>query len=313
MNDALSFDQVHKHYGKRRALDGLTLRVPQGSISGLIGPNGAGKTTTFGVASGLLRADAGRIDVLGQGPYDPYRQRGLLGLLPQDSELIPHGRVAIQLTYLARLQGLSAKEADRDVARVLELVALRDRAGERIGALSHGMRRRVAVAQALLGTPKLVLLDEPTSGLDPHLVKQMRDVIVETNQRQRVTFVVSSHVLADLEAICDHVIFIEAGRTIQSGSLSQITGRGQHIQVSVKRMPTLDQLHTALGELSFACAEQTISVQVPTGAEVSSINARLLRALLDLDAGVLEVKAGGSLEQTYLAERKAWQARSAQG
>ncbi len=310
MRDALVFDQVQKHYGKRVALAGLSFQVPLGSICGLIGPNGAGKTTTFGVAAGLLHADAGRIDVLGQGVFHPERQRGLLGLLPQDSELIPHGRVAIQLTYLARLQGLSAQEAARDVSRVLDLVSLRDRATERIGALSHGMRRRVAVAQALLGAPKLVLLDEPTSGLDPHLVKHMRDVIVDTNKRRQTTFVVSSHVLADLEAICDHVIFIEAGRTMQSGALAQVTGRGQHIQVSVERMPAEDALRSALSDLSYERGDSSLTVHVPVGQEVPQINAKLLRVLLDLDAGVLEVRLGGSLEETYLAQRKTWQAHT---
>lgn len=307
MADALVLEGVHKSYGKRVALAGLNLRIPQGSISGLVGPNGAGKTTSFGIVGGLLRADAGRVDVLGQGPYEPDRQRGLLGLLPQDSEITPHGRVAVQLTYLARLQGLSAKEAAHDVSRVLELVALSDRRDARVGELSHGMRRRVAVAQALLGAPKLVLLDEPTSGLDPHLVKHMRDVIVETNKKRRTTFVVSSHVLADLEAICDHVSFIESGRTMQSGKLSQIVGAARQIEVEVLRMPSPEALRELLGGLSFERDEGKIRVEVPANEEVAAVNARLLRALLDLDAGVLEVRSTRTLEQSYLSHRQAWQ------
>ncbi len=306
MADALVLEGVHKSYGTRVALAGLHLRIPQGSISGLIGPNGAGKTTCFGIVGGLLRADSGRLDVLGQGPYEPARQRGLLGLLPQDSEITPHRRVAVQLTYLARLQGLSAREAAQDVARVLDLVALSDRARVRVGELSHGMRRRVAIAQALLGTPKLVLLDEPTSGLDPHLVKHMRDVIVATNRKHRTTFLVSSHVLADLEAICDHVSFIESGRAMQSGKLVEVVGRARQIEIEVLRMPSVELLREALGELRFEREEGELCVEVPEHGDVAELISRVLRVLLDLDAGVLEVRSSRTLEQTYLAERKVW-------
>jgi ABC-type multidrug transport system ATPase subunit len=302
---ALQLTSVTKRYRKRVALDGLSFSVPRGSVTGLIGPNGAGKTTCFGVIGGLLRADAGQIDVLGQGPFEPSRQRGLLGLLPQDSELAGHGRVGAQLTYLARLQGLSAHEAARDAERVLELVSLSDRKGARIVELSHGMRRRVSVAQALLGVPQLVLLDEPTSGLDPHLVKHMRDVIVEENRRRGTTFVVSSHVLADLEAICDHVVFVEDGRAIGSGSIAQITGRGQSVRIRVTDMPSMPALARVLEALEIDVQGDVLVVRVPQGSDVARTNARVLPALIALDAGVLEVRAGDSLERTYLAQREA--------
>jgi len=167
---ALSLRGVDKAYGKTTALRGLDLDVPAGALVGLIGPNGAGKTTAFGIVGGTVRPDAGRIDVLGAGPFDPAQHAGRVGLLPQDSELNPHTPVRDLLRFFGRLQGLGRRQAEVEADRVPTLVELRERAGSKIRQLSHGMRRRVAVAQALLGSPELVLLDEPTSGLDPDLV-----------------------------------------------------------------------------------------------------------------------------------------------
>ena len=163
MSAALVVDAVCKRYGARVALDRLSFEVPAGGITGLVGANGAGKTTCFGVVAGLLKPDAGHVDVLGRGAFQAQRHAGLLGLLPQDAELAPHARVVDLLVYFARLQGSSRGLAAREAARVLELLSLADRARSRVRELSHGMRRRVAVAQALLGKPQLVLLDEPTS------------------------------------------------------------------------------------------------------------------------------------------------------
>src|SRR5690606_33106172 len=161
--------------------------------------------------------DAGEIDLLGRGPLSPQQHPGSLTMLPQDCELSPHVTLRQLLTHYARLQGATAAEAALDVTARLDEVAPRHRAGARIKTLSHGMRRRVAIAQALLGQPELVLLDEPTSGLDPELVVRMRDVFA--SHRRKRTLVVSSHNLLELEALCDHVVFIERGRCTRTGSM----------------------------------------------------------------------------------------------
>jgi ABC-type multidrug transport system ATPase subunit len=304
---ALKLEGVRKTYGKRTALAGLDLSVARGSITGLIGPNGAGKTTCFGVVGGLLKIDAGSVDVLGQGPFDARKQRGMLGMLPQDSELAPHGRVRAQLIYLAELQGLRKAQAHKEADRVIDLVALRERTDGRLGELSHGMRRRVSVAQALLGSPPLVLLDEPTSGLDPHLVKHMRDVIVEQNRSKGSTFLVSSHVLSDLEAIADAVVFMEQGRAIKSGALAHVTGKGRTIRFRLTQPPDLDVLRTKLVELVLDARGDELLVAVPESAVVAQINRRVLEALFALDLSVTEIHSGESLERTYLDERSKWQ------
>jgi ABC-2 type transport system ATP-binding protein len=298
---ALELIGVRKSYGERVALDGLAFTVPRGSITGLIGPNGAGKTTCFGVVGGLVLPDEGKIDVLGRGPFLARRDAGLLGLLPQDSELPGHTRVEHFLRYLARLQGCTRAEAAREVDRVLELVALRDRRGSRLRELSHGMRRRVAVAQALLGKPELVLLDEPVSGLDPSLVAQMRDVLRAQRDRHGTSLLVSSHQLAELEAVCDHVVFVEAGRTVQSGSLAEVTGRSRLLRYSLERAPELATLQARLPDLELRYDGAVLHATPPNGQAAGQVNARVLPVLLELDAGVLEVLRGGTLEAAYLS------------
>lgn len=301
---ALQLSGVRKAYGARIALAGLDLHAPRGAITGLIGPNGAGKTTCFGIIGGLLEPDAGTVDVLGHGRFDPERQAGLLGLLPQDAELPGHAQVESLLRYFAQLQGLTRAAAHREAARVLELLALTDRARSKIRELSHGMRRRVAVAQALLGDPELVLLDEPTSGLDPHLVASMRDVLRRQRERGK-SLVVSSHVLSDLEAICDHVVFVEAGRTIKSGPLAAVTGRGQRVRFSLAGPLDLAALTARLPDLQLRLlAGPVLEIATEDPSDIAELNRRVLRELLALEARVLEIRLGHSLEEAYLDERE---------
>ncbi len=299
MNSALHITGLRKRYGRTLALDGLDFAVPTGVICGLVGPNGAGKTTTFGVVGGLIRPDAGQVDIGGRGPHRAWRDSGKLTMLPQDCELPPHVSPRQLLVYLARLQGMTAGQARRAVDQRLEQVALSDRASSRIKELSHGMRRRVSVAQALLGEPELVLLDEPTAGLDPALVVRMRELFVE--QRGRRTLVISSHNLLELEATCDHVVFIEAGRCVRSGSLAEVTEQGVLMRYLVERSVDLAALAQAEPELSLRWDGKTLIVQAPTNWTASRMNGAVVPQLLAAEAGLLEIRQGRSLEDAYLA------------
>jgi len=299
---ALALRGVRKSYGSRVALAGLDLEAPAHAITGLIGPNGAGKTTCFGIAAGLLEPDAGQVDVLGRGPFRPAEQAGAIGMLPQDAELPGHARVDALLAYFVRLQGATRGEASREVARVLELMSLSDRAGSRVRELSHGMRRRVAVAQALLGKPQLLLLDEPTSGLDPHLVASVRDVL-RAERARGASLVVSSHVLADLEALCDHVVFVERGRTIKSGPLASVTGRSQHLRLTIAGALELPALQARLPDLELSLTGDRLEVFAPQSIEAFELHRRVLSSVLDSGGSVLELHRGRSLEDAYLDER----------
>lgn len=298
---ALRVTGLRRSFGKTVALDGLDLSVPRGALCGLIGPNGAGKTTAFGVVAGLVQADAGAVDLLGEGPFDPRRHGGRVTLLPQDCELPPDVPVGSLLTWYARLQGMSADQARHAADRVLDEVALADRADQRIKQLSHGMRRRVAVAQALLGQPELIMLDEPTSGLDPHLVVRMREVL--RARSGRATLVISSHVLAELEATCDHVVFMERGRCVGQGPLSELTGRSRQVVVRLADSagPLVEVLEAA-GLQAVADGDQLV-ISGDAGLGTAELNARALPVLLQAGARIEEVSAGRSLEATWMAAR----------
>ncbi|MFT5684271.1 MAG: ABC-2 type transport system ATP-binding protein [Myxococcota bacterium] len=300
---ALSLKGVVKSYGSNQALDGLDIEVPQGAICGLVGPNGAGKTTTFGIVGGFIRPDAGDIDVLGGGPFAPQVHSGRVTLLPQDCELSPYMPVRELLVHFARLQGLSRHDARKDADRVLELVDLADRATHRLRQLSHGMRRRVATAQAFLGDPALILLDEPTSGLDPAQVVRLRELF--RAQRGKRTLLISSHILAELEATCDHVILMERGRCIRQGPMSEVTGRGTLIRVHTAGAVPLAEIQAALPELTIGQEGDELVIRAEGAVSAGALNARVLPVLLSAQVAILEVHQGTSLEAAFLADRTA--------
>ncbi|HZO13013.1 MAG TPA: ABC transporter ATP-binding protein [Polyangiaceae bacterium] len=299
MTAALTLKGVHKRYGRTVALDGLDMSVPKGVICGFIGPNGAGKTTTFGIVGGMILPDAGEVDILGRGPLSPQHYPGSLTMLPQDCELSPHVTLRQLLVHYARLQGATALQAERDVIERLEEVVLLDRADARIKTLSHGMRRRVSIAQALLGKPELVLLDEPTSGLDPELVVRMRDVFA--SHRKHRTLVVSSHNLLELEALCDHVIFIEGGRCTRSGSMAEVTEQGLVMRYTLEQAVALEPFEKVHPELEMTWENKTLIVRGTGSWTPSALNAAVVPYLFHTNAGLLEIRRGKSLEDAYLA------------
>jgi ABC-2 type transport system ATP-binding protein len=284
---ALRVDGLRKRFGRAVALDGVSFEVPAGTICGLVGPNGAGKTTTMSVIAGFLRADEGAVDLLGGGPFDPEVHRGRVGILPQDAELPLASTPRQLLGVWARLQGLGRDAARDAVATALDDVLLTDRADARIGTFSHGMRRRLTVASALLGDPAFVLLDEPTSGLDPGQARHLRERIAK--ERGRRTVLVSSHNLAELESLCDHVVFIDKGRCTRAGPMDAVTGRDR--EVHVRLAPPLP-----------AGREEVVTLRVAPGESVERATTELLRALLAEGALIAEVRRGASLERRFFEE-----------
>lgn len=305
MKTALEWRGVAKRFGRNRALDGLDLSVPAGSITGLVGSNGAGKTTAMAIAGGMTTPDAGAAILFGEGPFDPDRHAGRFSLLPQDSELPREGRSRELLAFYARLQGLDARTALAEADRMLEQVHLTDRARSPARTLSHGMRKRIMIAQCFLGAPEVVLLDEPLSGLDPREVAAMRDFIVA--QRRRRTIVISSHNLHEIELLCDHVAFVEKGRTVRSGPIDSITGsRGVLVYtLGTGALPPEDALGAAVPGASFVfdAEEGTLTCRFDADRSTpDAVNAIVLRALLDASVPILGVARGTRLESEYLRQ-----------
>ena len=205
---------LSKRYRGAVALDNLDLTLDAGEPIALIGPNGAGKTTLLSVLCGFIKPSSGSASIAGHAPGASMLS-GQLAALPQDALLDPRLSVGRQLRFFAQLQGMSKRQAHSEVLRVLELVALQDSTKTLPTELSHGMRKRIAIAQALMGSPTVVLLDEPTAGIDPPNAKMIRELV--RNQSGNTTFIVSSHNLDELERLCSTVVYLENGRLISHG------------------------------------------------------------------------------------------------
>ena len=290
---------VSKRYGPTVALDRITFEVGAGSCHGLVGPNGAGKTTCFGIAAGFLRAGSGTVRVLGREPRDRGPHRPRLGVLPQDAALPPYLDVGALLTTWARLAGEVRPEAAARIA--LERVQLPQAWDSPPRTLSHGMAKRVALAQALLGEPALLLLDEPTAGLDPRAAAEVRTLIA--GLRGQRTVVISSHNLTELERLCDAVTVLDRGKVVQDGTLAEVTRRGAEFSVQVSRGDVpLPELRALLGvagaELSPSGSLRVrLSDDAPPAEDVI---ASVLEALLARGTRITAVSQGSSLEQRVL-------------
>jgi ABC-2 type transport system ATP-binding protein len=212
-----------KSYGRHRALDGLDLSTTSG-VTGLLGPNGAGKTTLLRILATVLPTDEGDLRILGRDPYDAedrLQVRRRLGYLPQDAGF-HRGFTAFEaIDYVAVLKEHTDTRARHDeVRRVLELVGLSDVAGKKVRALSGGMRRRLGLAQALLGRPELLVLDEPTVGLDPEQRMRFRDLVSEAGHGR--TVVLSTHQTEDVAAVCSQVVVVDEGRALFTGTPAEL-------------------------------------------------------------------------------------------
>ncbi|WP_299789143.1 ABC transporter ATP-binding protein [uncultured Shewanella sp.] len=211
-------DSLSKSYGSKLALDSVSIELKAGAPVALVGPNGAGKTTLFSLLCGYLLPSAGSVTIMGEKPGST-KLLGQVASLPQDATLDPNLSLLTQFTLFGTLQGLSTKQAKAESLRVLSLVDLADVAHQKPHSLSHGMSKRASIAQALIGSPKLVLLDEPTAGLDPANAKVIRELVRSLSGN--ITFVISSHNLDELEKLCDQVLYLDMGKLGQSVSIQE--------------------------------------------------------------------------------------------
>jgi len=222
LNAALNLDGVTKSFGSKAALSGLTLSVPEGSVFGFIGRNGAGKTTAMRIAAGLLPAGGGSVSIFGQAVAFGRTHPGL-GYLRDVPEFYGYLTPAEYLSLSGRLTGMNQTDAAQSAKKLLGEVGLDADSKRRIGGFSRGMKQRLGLAQALIGSPRLLICDEPTSALDPPGRREMLELLEKL--RGRATVVFSTHVLSDVERICDRVGVIESGKLVLEGSLSDIKQR----------------------------------------------------------------------------------------
>ncbi|NKF50536.1 ABC transporter ATP-binding protein [Shewanella sp. WXL01] len=294
-------NNLSKKYGDKLALNSVSLTLDSGEPIALVGPNGAGKTTLFSLLCGYILPSSGEVSILGHKPGSASLHNQV-SALPQDAALDPNFTVETQLAFFARLQGMSSKQAKQEVKRVLELVDMAQSAKLKPLSLSHGMTKRVAIAQALIGSPKLVLLDEPTAGLDPANARKVREIVKQ--QSANTTFMISSHNLEELEKLCDKVLYLENGQLQQSVSIHS-TQSSEYLTVTLTNNLEPELIESITRIDSVIEVKQTSEQQLVIEYSKSS-PFYIERTLLELfESNRLQYKsmlAGRTLEDTLFAK-----------
>src|SRR5436190_12371885 len=220
---------------KARAVDNVDFEVRRGEVFGLLGPNGSGKSTTVKLLLGLLNPTKGHIEVFGHSPRH-VQTKSRIGYLPEESYLYRYLNSRETLDFFGNLFHLPKGERDSRTEQLLEMVGLNQTRTRAIGEFSKGMQRRIGLAQALINDPDLVILDEPTSGLDPIGCREVKDLIIALARRGK-TVILSSHLLADVEDVCDRVVIYYGGRVQAMGSLRYLLARPDSIRITTPAMP----------------------------------------------------------------------------
>jgi ABC-2 type transport system ATP-binding protein len=306
---AVTAEGLGRDFGDTRALDGIDLTLEPGAPIGLVGPNGAGKTTFFSVLCGFLRPSRGQVQVLGKPPLHP-ELRGRVAILPQDAAFVKGVPVVSQLAFLAELQGFARKAARAEAMRVLELVLLGDAARKPPEAMSHGMLKRVAIAQAFLGEPELVMLDEPTAGLDPATADHIK-TLIRSLDKQR-TFIVSSHNLDDVEQLCGSVVVLDKGKVAQHRKVADLVARTSVLSFRLEQ-DAPSEIVSKLSALTSVTrvevgkpGERRLAVHFrePNGAAAdtagSAIQIAVLQALAAAGVSMIEMTRGQSLQDKVI-------------
>jgi len=314
MTHVVSIKGLSKRFGQIQALSNVSFEVPSHSIFGLLGPNGAGKTTLFSIIADFLKADAGTIEVLGIDTRDISRLQGRLSILPQDAQFQRNVPILDQLVFFRLLAGRTKQQAQEEVIHSLELVGLQSVARRRVSSLSHGMIKRLGIAQAFLGHPEVILLDEPTAGLDPASARQIRDLIKQL--QERATIMVSSHNLEEIQELCDHVAILNHGNLVLAGSVDEITRADREYNLCLSRAlqnSELQQLSSIEGVRSIkmlshpgahqgkGSAEYLVTLNLSADhVEQDAVIAAILRSVLDMGVTPRKLTEGRSLESQFL-------------
>ncbi|MFG3017301.1 CocE/NonD family hydrolase [Streptomyces sp. NPDC048254] len=295
----LQITDLSKRYAgssDRYAVRELSFRVEKGQVLGLLGPNGAGKTTTLRMLMGLIKPDGGDIRVFGRAirPGVPVLSR--VGAFVEGAGFLPHlsGRENLELYW----QATGRPAADSHIEEALEIAGLGDALARAVRTYSQGMRQRLAIAQAMLGLPDLLILDEPTNGLDPPQIREMRQVMIRYAAAGR-TVIVSSHLLAEVEQSCTHLVVMDRGRLIQAGPVAEIVGSGDTLLVGTGvpvEEPVVEKVAALSGVASATRTDDGLLVRMEPGGSAPRLVAELVR----LDVPVASVGPHRRLEDAFL-------------
>jgi ABC-2 type transport system ATP-binding protein len=300
VSSGVQVDGVSRRFGRTEAVSDVTFDVEPGEVLGLLGPNGAGKTTTMRVMTGYLRPTTGRVLVDGADmAADPVAARQHIGYMPESSAVPAEMSVIGFLGYCARLRRVARGERQKAVATALRQAGLGGMADVRIGTLSKGYRQRVALAQALVHEPDVLILDEPTAGLDPRQVAETRELIAKLGRTRSV--LLSSHLLSEVANLCRRVVVLDKGRVLAVSDVAALTAAtGTRLELRVTGDPhRAVELVKAVEGVNEASVRGDVVVVKGSGSDLAQ---RVAAAVVDAGIGLLEqrVASSGTLEEAYL-------------
>ncbi|GFZ34223.1 ABC transporter ATP-binding protein [Clostridium zeae] len=294
--NVLEVRAVKKRLGKRQIIKGISLDVEEGEIFGFLGPNGAGKTTTIRMLVGLIKPDEGSIRIAGH-DIQKDRENALanLGAVVENPELYGYLSGRENLMQIARIRGLSKADVDE----IIELIGLHDRIDDKVKKYSLGMKQRLGLGAALLGNPKLMILDEPTNGLDPSGILDFREIVKKAAKERGMSVFVSSHILSEVQHLCDRVAFINGG---EIKSVESVNEQGMPTEKETMIVSTTED-DKALEVIRFF--DFVHNANLSDGQMIVSIKSgytpKLVEELVKNNVGILEIyKRHKGLEQRYM-------------
>ncbi len=317
--DLLVAENLWKSYGSRRALQGLSFSLKAGRVLGFLGPNGAGKTTSIRILTTIMEPESGHFVIDGIGSEHPNEIRQRIGVLPENLGF-PRQMTGIEyLTYFGQLYGKTASEAREYGYKLLEDVGLQQRGKSLIGSYSHGMRQRIGIARALVNQPVVVFLDEPTLGLDPRGQQELLELIQHIARDQNAGVVLCSHLLSEVEGVCDDVVILNLGQIVAKGTVAEVIEQVQknvllNYTLRIQILPQHDsKVQDVLKTLPFISSVDPVNeteglfrirIAETDGGAVSDpyqINNKVLSTLIDENIPILRFEAeGGKLQDVFL-------------
>jgi ABC-2 type transport system ATP-binding protein len=302
-------EDLRKSYGPRLALRGLSFSLNAGRLLGFLGPNGAGKTTSIRILTTILEPDSGHFVVDGIGHEYPEQIRRRIGVLPEAFGL-PKQMTGIEyLTYFGQLYGRPARDARTYGLALLNEVGLGQRARSLVGTYSHGMRQRLGIARALVNDPVVVFLDEPTLGLDPRGQQELLGLVRQIARERSAGVVLCSHLLTEVESVCDDVVILSSGEVVASGAVSDVIGRTERNVIRIRVAPpsvaeslrALEAIPTVRKVTAPDGSPGWLRVELAGTSAPNGNNNRILEALIHAGIAILSLEPqGGRLQDAFL-------------
>jgi len=293
-----------KNYDDTKVVDGLNLQIEEGDIFGFLGPNGAGKTTTILMLLGLTEPTSGSAHIAGyDSTREPLKVKSITGYVPEKVGFYENLTAAYNLAYTARLNGLPEELVIKRVDEALDVVGLSAVAEQEVGEFSRGMKQRLAIADILVKTPKIAILDEPTSGIDPEGINQMLDLIAKIARERKMTVIMSSHQLHQVQQICNRVGIMVNGRLVVEGLLDQLSSKAagsKHAAIEIKLTETTPAIIKAIKQV-----DGVLSVESSDGVLHIScsrdLRPQVAKAIIDAGGLLVEMKIQSyALEDIYM-------------